>query len=186
MKIGIDVDGVLRDFQTILLSRIRKSYPHYIETEFDEIPSWKMEDCFNVLLKRNYNKFIEMIIVMKLWVMEASIKENVDFLRDKLNSKRDYSIVCVTSQKPHVRHFTLKWLGNQQLNFDEVYFKKGRQKWKVHAVDWLVDDSLLTMKLGLKIKKDWNYILLDTIYNRGINPMYRVKNLKDLGSKMEL
>ena len=48
MKIGIDVDGVLRDFQTALLSRIRKSYPHYIETEFDEIPSWKMEDCFNV------------------------------------------------------------------------------------------------------------------------------------------
>ena len=47
MKIGIDVDGVLRDFQTLLLSRIRKSYPHYIETEFDEIPSWKMEDCFN-------------------------------------------------------------------------------------------------------------------------------------------
>ena len=81
-----------------------------------------------------------------------SIKENVDFLRDKLNSKRDYSIVCVTSQKPHVRHFTLKWLGNQQLNFDEVYFKKGRQKWKV-PVDWLVDDSLLTMKFGLKIKK---------------------------------
>ena len=43
-----------------------------------------------------------MIIVMKLWVMEKSIKENVDFLRDKLNSKRDYSIVCVTSQKPHL------------------------------------------------------------------------------------
>ena len=38
----------------------------------------------------------------------------------------------------------------------------------------------------IKNKKDWNYILLDTIYNRGINPMYRVKNLKDAFSKMEL
>ena len=86
--------------------------------------------------------------------------------------------------KTTFRHFTLKWLGNQQLNFDEVYFKKGRQKWKV-PVDWLVDDSFLTMS-WIKNKKDWNYILLDTIYNRGINPMYRVKNLKDAFSKMEL
>lgn len=184
MKIGIDVDGVLRDFQTALLSRIRKSYPHYIETEFDEIPSWKMEDCFNAT-KEELQQIYWHDYCDEIMGNGPSIKENVDFLRDKLNSKRDYSIVCVTSQKPHARHFTLKWLGNQQLNFDEVYFKKGRQKWKV-PVDWLVDDSPSNYEAWIKNKKDWNYILLDTIYNRGINPMYRVKNLKDAFSKMEL
>ena len=120
MKIGIDVDGVLRNFQTALLSRIRKSYPHYIETEFDEIPSWKMEDCFNAT-KEQLQQIYWHDYCDEIMGNGPSIKENVDFLRDKLNSKRDYSIVCVTSQKPHARHFTLKWLGNQQLNFDEVY-----------------------------------------------------------------
>ena len=35
-RIGIDVDGVLRDFCNALVTVIKKHYPEYLKDEFDE------------------------------------------------------------------------------------------------------------------------------------------------------
>ena len=47
MKIGIDVDGVLRDFCDGLTKVIHKHYPQYLKKDFVEIDNWTLANNFN-------------------------------------------------------------------------------------------------------------------------------------------
>ena len=68
------------------------------------------------------------------------------------DDKKGHSLSCVTSQKPHARHYTLSWLGKYGLNFDTIYFRRGFEKPDVQ-VDYLVDDS--PNNFNYCIKKRW-------------------------------
>ena len=56
-RIGIDVDGVLRDFCNALVSAIKTYHPEYLKDEYDEttepsmdggiITDWHLENNFN-------------------------------------------------------------------------------------------------------------------------------------------
>ena len=91
--------------------------------------------------------------------------------------ENNHSLVCVTSQKPHARYYTLSWLGKYGLNFDTVYFRKGREKWKVN-VDYLVDDSPNNHRAWVYGRgMQEGFILVDAPYNQHINSSYRITSL---------
>ena len=46
-KIGIDVDGVLRDFCDAVTRVVKRDFPHYIKDDFTEIDDWRLANCFN-------------------------------------------------------------------------------------------------------------------------------------------
>ena len=46
MKIGIDVDGVLRDFCQGLEGVVKKHYPQYLPEDYTGINNWKLSDNF--------------------------------------------------------------------------------------------------------------------------------------------
>ena len=85
----------------------------------------------------------------------------------------------MTSQKKHARHFTLKWLGQQGINFNSVFFRKGKEKWLVEC-DYLIDDSpenWLHWKNGRG--SDENFILIDTPHNQKVKSKHRVKSISE-------
>ena len=46
MKIGIDVDGVLRDFCQGLEAVVKKHYPQYLPEDYTGINNWKLSENF--------------------------------------------------------------------------------------------------------------------------------------------
>ncbi len=46
-KIGIDVDGVLRDFSGDLYEVVKRERPQWLKPGVDVITEWDMEKCFN-------------------------------------------------------------------------------------------------------------------------------------------
>ena len=44
MKIGIDVDGVLRNFCDGIIEVIKMDYPDYLKDGFTEITDWQLEN----------------------------------------------------------------------------------------------------------------------------------------------
>ena len=46
-RIGIDVDGVLRDFCGDLTQIVKTEFPQYMKDDFVEINSWSIADNFN-------------------------------------------------------------------------------------------------------------------------------------------
>ena len=181
-RIGIDVDGVLRNFCQALISAIKTYYPEYIkDTEIPEqylkITDWHLENNFNCT-----KKDLQQIYWYDRakWIMGNGkpFKDNVSTLKywmKYLNKE----FVCVTSQKEHARHYTLSWLGKHELNFDKVIFARGKDKWQVD-VDYLIDDSPANYNYWKDGRQDEDgFILLDRPYNQKIKSKHRVYNLKE-------
>jgi|TARA_B100000287_G_scaffold364295_1_gene358426 5'(3')-deoxyribonucleotidase len=176
--IGIDVDGVLRDFCEGLTKVLREHYPQYIKKDFVEIKNWNFKDDFNCTredIKQIYRHDYAKEIMGNSNPIYGAIEQMYDLF--EWGKKEGHSFVCVTSQKPDIRHHTLSWLGKYGLNFDTIYFTRGRHKWRT-PVDYLVDDSPENFDnwvRGRGMKE--GYIMMDQIYNQESNPSYRIKEL---------
>ena len=189
-RIGIDVDGVLRDFCQALVRAIKTYHPEYIKDEYDEtvVPTMEPESGMvtDWYLENNFNctkKDLQQIYWydQAKWIMGNGrpFEENVRTLKNWIKHYNDIEWVCVTSQKEHARHYTLSWLGKHELNFDKVVFAKGRDKWQVD-VDYLIDDSPTNYRYWKDGRQDEDtFILLDKPYNQKVKAKHRVSNLKE-------
>ena len=188
-RIGIDVDGVLRDFCHGLVRAIKVHHPEYLKNGYDEtaVPTMEPESGMvtDWYLENNFNctkKDLQQIYWydQAKWIMGNGrpFEENVRTLKYWMKHiNKEW--VCITSQKEHARHYTLSWLGKHELNFDKVVFVKGSDKWQVD-VDYLIDDSPANYNYWKNGRQgDDDFILLDRPYNQKIKPKHRVSNLKE-------
>ena len=177
-RIGIDVDGVLRDFPQDLMRVVKEHYPQYINENSDKLLHWSLSDNFNCTkedLQQIYWHDYADVIMGNGTPIYGAIKRMYDLF--DWAEENGHTVCCITSQKPHARYHTLHWLGKYGLNFDTEYFRKGFEKWKVN-VDYLVDDSPNNFKYWVKGRgTQEGFILVDALYNQEINSSYRVYNL---------
>tara|TARA_X000001036_G_C20666000_1_gene800754 strand:- start:372 stop:965 length:594 start_codon:yes stop_codon:yes gene_type:complete len=185
--IGVDVDGVIRDFSHDLYTVIKKNYPDWIKPGSEnvysveeirrEMTDWDLENNFDAGItdiKRIYREEHAETILAK----GTPFIEDVDYLREQIR-KDEHTFVAVTSQHPVCCHHTLTWFGKQELGFSSVYFKKGRKKWMVEC-DFLIDDSpnnYYAWRSGRGT--DEKYILFDRPWNEKINATNRVSSIKE-------
>ena len=185
--IGVDVDGVIRDFSHDLYTVIKKNYPDWIKPGSEnvysveeirrEMTDWDLENNFDAEItdiKRVYREEHAETILAK----GTPFVEDVDYLREQIG-KDEHTFVAVTSQHPVCCHHTLTWFGKQELGFSSVYFKKGRKKWMVEC-DFLIDDSpnnYYAWRSGRGT--DEKYILFDRPWNEKINATNRVSSIKE-------
>ena len=180
MRIGIDCDGVLRDFIGAFRKVVAQEYPN------QEIPwmvtSWRFEKDLPWLtgaeIKDLYREKFADIVFRDALPIDSRIMEF--WALEKWAKKENHKLICVTSQWPKIRCHTLYWLGKHNLNFHEVIFEKGRLKWQ-KDIDWLIDDSPENYKNWVRGRgNDKNFIVCDALYNRDINSTYRINSLLDI------
>ena len=187
-RIGIDVDGVLRDFCGSLVNVVKEKYPHYLKDEFKPevepsldggmITEWYLANNFSCTkkeLQQIYWKDHAHTIMGDGQPMYGAIKKMYDLF--DWADENGHTLVCVTSQKAEARHHTLTWLGKYGMNFDTVYFRRGREKWKVD-VDYLVDDSPNNFNAWIEGRgMEEGFILMDAPYNQHLKSNFRIKGL---------
>jgi 5'(3')-deoxyribonucleotidase len=180
-KIGIDVDGVLRDFCDGLTKVVREHYPQYMKDDFVEVNDWKLANNFNCT-KEDLQQIYWHDYADEIMGNSNPIQGAIEQMYDLMDwaEEKSHSLVCVTSQKPHARHHTLSWLGKHGINFDTVYFRKGWQKWMVD-VDYLVDDSPNNFENWVRGRgMQEGFILMNQPYNEYIKSNCRIKELKQI------
>ena len=189
LRIGIDVDGVIRDFSTGLYKVIKEHYPDYIKPGSEnvysveeirkEMTNWDLENSFNAS-KEEIQRIYREEYAETILANGAPFKENVDYLREQIR-KDEHTFIAVTSQHPICSHHTLTWLGKQELGFSSVVFKNGRKKWQVE-VDYLVDDSPNNYNAWIQGRQmEDGFILMDRPWNQKIKSKHRVFNLREAG-----
>ena len=175
MRIGIDVDGVLRDFISAFKKVVGQEHPDVVFPEI--ISSWKFENDITGLTRDELKEMYWYRHVDELFGNGKSFSGNVEFLRWMMENT-EHKYYCISSQKKHARHYTLKWLGNQQLNFEEVRFVRGEEKWK-QDVDFLLDDSPENYDAWTIGRRDNGFILMDTPHNQNVVTHNRVKTMEE-------
>ena len=140
MRIGIDCDGVLRDFIPDLVEKIKVTNPEYT----DEIlvprawdwetwlPFWTEDETEDYVFVQNYKE---------LFGRDATpIKEAVeDWGKLKTWAKENGHTLClVSAQRDNCKDITREFLDKNGFDFDEYYFT--HDKWSID-VDVLIDDS---------------------------------------------
>ena len=184
MKIGIDVDGVLRDFCYGLEKVVKEHYPDYLPEDYTGINNWKLSDNFTVD-KPEIQKIYWDEYSKEIMGESPAFEENVRQMKNLIShyhelDNSDISFVCVTSQKTHARHHTLSWLGKYGLNFDTVYFRKGYEKPNVQ-IDYLVDDSPNNYNYWIEKRgMEHGFILMDRPYNQHIKTNHRVYDIDSI------
>ena len=177
---GIDVDGVLRDFCQGLEKVVKENYPQYLPEDYTGINNWKLSENFRAS-KPDLQKIYWDDYAKEIMGESPAFEENVKQMKDMILWGEDIGVrfVCVTSQKPHARHFTAYWLGKHELNFDTIYFRRGFEKAKT-PVDYLIDDSPNNWRYWKEQRGfEDGFILMNAPYNQDIDAKNRIFQLDD-------
>jgi len=140
MRIGIDCDGVLRDFIPHLIDNIKETHPEHTDkiltpTSWDWeqwLPFWSEEETEKYVFDDNY--------ITLFGVDCPPIKESFE---DWTKLKRwaednDHKLILVSAQREHCEELTNEWLQRWGFMFDEIHYT--HDKWSID-VDVLIDDS---------------------------------------------
>ena len=140
MRIGIDCDGVLRDFIPALIDSIKESHPEHSDKILEPndwewetwLPFWTEDETEKYVFEDNYLDFFGPEC--------PPIKESVEDWKTLKRWAEDngHELVLVSAQREHCEEPTTQWLKKYGFDFDEIHYTKN--KWAVD-VDVLIDDS---------------------------------------------
>ena len=140
MRIGIDCDGVLRDFIPDLINGIKETHPEHADKilvpnswEWESwLPFWTEEETEKYVFEDNYLDFFG--------VVASPIKSSVEDWPKLVQwaKENDHQLILVSAQRPHCEEPTTEWLQRWGFVFDEIHYTK--EKWSID-VDVLIDDS---------------------------------------------
>ena len=176
MTIGIDVDGVLRNFHDRLMLLTKIKMPEIILKE--EIDHYYYKGVFDVdsdWFRNVYNTEWG----QQLFLEAQPFPSNVFYMEELIN-KSEHEFVCISSQWKGNEAYTLGWLAKMNLNFRRVIFCSGRKK-TYEKVDMLVDDSYENLVAWKKHRgSESGFILMTAAHNKKYKVENRIHKLKEL------
>ena len=139
-RIGIDCDGVLRDFIPALIDSIKETHPEHADKIL--IPnSWEWESWLPFWTEEETEKYVFEDNYLDFFGVEASpIKSSVEDWSKLVQWAKDnnHKLILVSAQREHCKEPTTEWLQRWGFMFDEMHYTK--EKWSID-VDVLIDDS---------------------------------------------
>ena len=140
MRIGIDCDGVLRDFIPDVINLIKEKHPEHAD-KILEPTSWEWESWLPFWTEDETEKFVFEDNYERLFGPEAHPIHTSAYDWPKLvhwAKEQGHELVLVSAQRPHCEEPTRQWLDKWGFDFDEIHFTKLKQ---LIDVDVLIDDS---------------------------------------------
>ena len=140
MRIGIDCDGVLRDFIPDLIDTIKETNPE-LSDKILPVNSWEWESWLPFWTEDETEDYVFVQHYKELFGRDSNpIKEAVeDWSILKAWAIRNGHTLClVSAQRENCKEPTRQWLDKYGFDFDEYNFT--HDKWSID-VDVLIDDS---------------------------------------------
>ena len=140
MRIGIDCDGVLRDFIPALIDSIKETHPEHADkilepTSWDWeqwLPFWTEAETEKYVFEDNYIDFFG----VDCPPIQSSVEDWTKLKR--WAEDNNHQLILVSAQRPHCEEPTMEWLQRWGFMFDEIHFTKHKH---LIDVDILIDDS---------------------------------------------
>lgn len=149
MKLGVDVDGVLRDF----VSAYHEVYVSLYGGEgITPINHWDLKKAYPNF-KTNHIDFFSNHLFLKSKPYPGAL----DFMERLNNTPHD--IYIVTNQRKNKEHYTLRWLEKYAVKYDGIVFSSDKN---VFNGDFLLDDGNHNLDnfhgTPVLFKRPWNEV----------------------------
>jgi uncharacterized HAD superfamily protein len=176
IKVGVDVDGVLRNLMSGINNVFKNYYPEYIDV--DKIPhnydyphiKMPLKDKFDII----FNEYPEDIF-LKTKPYSGIIKQ-FEILKDWAQ-KNNIKLVCATSQESHLISMTYLWLGKYNFAFDELYITKDKG---AIGLNYLIDDGPPNYYNWIQNgNPEENFFLMNRSWNKDVPATNRIKKIVD-------
>tara|TARA_Y100000590_G_scaffold455334_1_gene603782 strand:- start:1597 stop:2160 length:564 start_codon:yes stop_codon:yes gene_type:complete len=153
MRIGIDCDGVLRDFIGHLIDHIKENHPEHSDKILTPT-SWDWEDWLPFWTEEETEKYVFRDNYIDLFGVDCPpIQSSVDDWKKLKRWAEDegHELVLVSAQREQTKEITDLWLEKYGFDFKEKHYT---HKKHLVDVDVLIDDS--PSKLGRFKKQSIN------------------------------
>ena len=171
MKIGIDIDGVIRDF-----------FGKTEEVYFRKYPSHKLirRDVYDISLwfpiGKEIYKFAFETHSKEIYTRAQTYKNAFDFM---IKLRRNNHVILVTSQSTkNLEELTKKWLEIKKIPYDELIFTKDKSEF---IGDYLLDDCTANLE---RIRQERNSI--PVCFDRPWNQDWKGFRVKSYNEFLEL
>ena len=187
MKIGIDVDDVLRLFTIRVINFAKIKYPKAFKGYQGDIDikyhfngnkiTWHFKDIdlsYEDIEKIWTEYFVEELYItappcLKAYVGWKMLKHFAEIEGHKL--------ICVSNQTGIRISYTLEWLGKHGFDFTELYFISNKHELDI---DILFDDSVINHYRWKKSGRDPNkFIMVANFYNRKTKCNHKINDLTE-------
>jgi len=151
MRIGIDIDDVITDTETIAMEYVNKHEHEFCDNH--EI-STNLAFMFRGIIKNDAMKKFAEKYYRKIW-QEVKLEENVKVVIDNLRAK-GHQIVLITARRtdviPEIEADTIEYLHKHNLQYDKMIFGTHNKKQSCldENIDIFIDDSVDTCNDILK------------------------------------
>lgn len=174
MVLGIDVDGVLRNFVAEVLKIYNSESDKKLKHE--DIKAWNIEGYIGITYEEFKNKYI---IENSHLTFGSALPYELDIAKKIRNLKYDgHSIHIVTSQWPETQKHTIDWLVANEIEYDSLHFTPNRSMVKT---DILIDDRTSNL-IEVETLTDTISVCMDRPWNKD----YKGFRVKDFGEFINL
>ena len=181
-KIGLDVDGVLRNFDKKAIEIFQRVYPDKMNMESIDSYGYDFSGLMNDIPRKELAKIWQETHCDEIYrdaELMPGVKEELNILRNWCRKQKDvrYSFAVATAQIPYNSNHTLYWLGLHRFNILEYHVTNFKHKLDL---EYLIDDSPKNYAAWVKYgKPEANYFLFDGPNNRGVECTNRIFKLSD-------
>lgn len=150
--IGVDIDGVLRNFDGSLARVYKAHYPEHVVREVSDWDIHKFypigDDIYRFAFEEHGNEIL----------LEADPYQGAEWFIHELEG-RGHRVIFVTTQPANLRHPTLSWLALNGFNDQQVCFLSDKG---LARVDILLDDHIKNLR---SVKLDTIPVAFDRPWN---------------------
>ena len=171
MKIGIDIDDVIRDF----VGKLKEIY-------FREYPSHKLikEDVWNMSLwfpiEKEIYKFAFETYAKEIYIQARTYENALEFL---IKLRKNNRVILVTKQpSKKLEGLTKEWLEIKNIPYDGLIFTQDKSEF---AGDYLLDDSTANLERIKQVKRS-----IPICFDRPWNQDWKGPRVKSYDNFLEL
>lgn len=169
--LGIDIDGVLRNFTDKMIEVYLRCYPtHTILTNKTyNLKYWTP-------IGEEINKFVFQTHAEEIYGNSLPYPNVSDHIKNLKNMGHDIIIVSTQPNK-QIEDISIKWLSKHNIIYDEIYFTSEKEKVNI---DLLLDDYVLNLNKVMNSGK------IAVCYDRPYNEQWRELKVKDFNEFIDL
>lgn len=154
LVIGVDCDGVLRNFSQSLYDTYRKYNPSHWAIPPSEQNLYPLDSFYQI--GKGIQKFAFQEHADEIYLKASPYKGAYHFMR---RLHKDHKVLIVSYQPtPHIEDLTRKWLDNESIENDGIIFIKRKQDVPLYILldDCTTNLESLTHTQGVTIDRPWN------------------------------